>query len=246
LTLDARSDPRLSTERFAEEWQRWLNKYPSVQAQLSAASLAPPFTDLIGTGRIQRRWDVPSDAAEQDWTLLPSTHGFIDAFFSTGIAHSMVGIERLAVAFEVRQDRPEFLKRMREHVELTARELRLIDRIVAACHATFGRCPDLLASISMLYFAAATTWEQRRNHGKLGNCFLLADDPEFVAIVDACTAHLHQLLAWQPTGESTEDGGRFLDSVAARIAPYNTVGLCDPSVHNMYRYTSASKSISQP
>lgn len=243
LTLDARRYPRLSTRSFADEWQGWLADYPSVQAQLADASLAPPFTGLVGTGRIQRCWDVPPDAAEQGWALLPGTHGFIDAFFSTGIAHSMVGIERLAAAFEVRGDRPEFLRRMHEHVELTARELRLIDRIVAACHATFGRHPDLLASVSMLYFAAATTWEQRRARGETRKALLLADDPTFVDVVDGCANDLRGLLTARPSAPDDASAVRhFAESIASRIAPFNTVGLCDPSVHNMYRYTAAEKS----
>jgi FADH2 O2-dependent halogenase len=246
LTLDTRHHPRLGSIRPDEEWQPWLARHPSVASQLAAASLTPPFDTLAATDRIQRFWDVPPDAAADGWALLSGTHGFIDAFFSTGIAHSMVGIERIAGAFKVRHDQPEFLRRMREHVELTTCELRLIDRIVAACIATFGRHPDLLASVSMLYFAAATTWEQRRTHGELSKGLLLADDPEFVAIVDACTADLHQLLAGQPTGNDTEEVSCFSDSVAARIAPFNSVGLCDPSVHNMYRYTATPKSGGSP
>lgn len=241
LTLDARRFLRDERVSPADEWTQWINRHPSVQAQFGQACIAPPFDGFVGTDRIQRLWDVPLDCAAQGWALLPGTHGVVDAFFSTGIAHSMIGIERIAAAFEVYDDQQRFQTRMREHASLAAGELRLIDRLVAASHATFGRHPDLLAAVTMLYFAAATTWEQRRSRGRRDQGFLLADDPAYGQVVDAVTGELRTLLA--VAADVPELRARFIADLAKRIAPYNTAGLCDPSAQNMYRYTAAEKHV---
>lgn len=228
----------------ARKWQSCLHDYPSVGEQFATARLLPPFRDFVSTGRLQKLWDVPADASRQGWGLLPGTQGFIDAFFSTGIAHSMIGIERIAAAFEARDDERQFHARMQEHVRLTARELTLIDRLVAAAHSTFGRDPELLASVTMLYFAAATTWEQRRCAGEPQQGFLLADDLSFRRVVDESLDELRTLGRRERAhGEVVH---RYAENVARRIAPYNSVGLCDPAAHSMYRHTAASKCARSP
>jgi FADH2 O2-dependent halogenase len=88
----------------------------------------------------------------------------------------------------------------------------------------------------MLYFAAATTFEHRRRDGEFQPemAFLCADDNEFRSIV----GHLYErlkTLVHQTGANAAQD---FFQEVADAIAPYNTVGLCDPTVHNMYRYTA--------
>ena len=241
LTLDARRFPREERVSPADEWAQWINRHPSVQAQFEPARIAAPFSGFVGTERIQRLWDVPLDCAGQGWALLPGTHGVVDAFFSTGIAHSMIGVERIAAAFEVHDDQERFRTMLSAHAFRTARELQLIDRLVAASHATFGRHPDLLGAVTMLYFAAATTWEQRRSRGQMDQGFLLADDPAYGEAVDRVAGELRALLA--DAGDAPERRAQFVAGVSQQIAPYNTAGLCDPSVHNMYRYTAADKHV---
>ena len=94
LVLDSRRhqrDPSVSAE---ELWNACLARYPSLAAQFSDARLVAPFEALRSTGRLQRLWDFP---AADDWTLLPGTAGFIDPFYSTGIAHSLAGDRKSVV-----------------------------------------------------------------------------------------------------------------------------------------------------
>ena len=117
-------------------------------------------------------------------------------------------------------------------------ELELIDRLVHGCYLAIGNF-RLLASFSMLYFAAATTYEHRRFVDEVDaqNAFLCADDPEFCDVVIKCLNYL--------TGLVNADGAnpvaivRFEREVAQAIEPFNRAGLCDPSAQNMYRYTAA-------
>lgn len=235
LVLDSRRhqrDPSVSAE---ELWNACLARYPSLAAQFRDARLVAPFTALRSTGRLQRLWNFP---AADDWTLLPGTAGFIDPFYSTGIAHSLVGVERVARAFETRTDREQFRQRLEQHRRSTVAELQLIDRLVADAYLTFGRNPTLLHDVSMLYFAAATTWERWRVEGTPATTFLLADDTDWLARVDRCLERLLEVEQGGFSDASIEEFGRF---VAGEIAPYNTAGLCDPAARNMYRYTAAEK-----
>jgi hypothetical protein len=82
----------------------------------------------------------------------------------------------------------------------------------------------------MLYFAAATSYERARldASGEFSGAFLLADDPGWLAIVRR---------NWQRLREET-DIERLERELAESIAPFNVVGLCDPTVRNMYRHSA--------
>ena len=58
-------------------------------------------------------------------------------------------------------------------------ELTLIDELVSGCYDSFGRF-GLLTAYSMLYFAAATSYERRRlaTHDEYRGLFLCADDAD--------------------------------------------------------------------
>ena len=87
-------------------------------------------------------------------------------------------------------------------------------------------------SRTMLYFAAATTYERRRAECGFEPChlYLRADDAAFRQIVERFFVRL--ALQAAPAAEFERD-------IAAALRPYNIAGLCDSSVHNMYRHTAA-------
>jgi FADH2 O2-dependent halogenase len=212
------------------EWRTWMDGYPSVQDQFAGAELAPPFTRMAAMPRLQRRWGA---CAGPNWALLPHTAGFIDPFFSTGIAQSLCGVERLAAAFEFRGERERFAAALRDYDAAVQSELVLADKIVAACFDTFGRDPRLFASVAALYFAAATTFEHLRAAGDTPE-FLLAGDARWLRLVDDLRS---QLPAGSDAGEA--DLTAFETAVARGIGPYNRGGLCNPSCRNMYQFTAA-------
>lgn len=233
LVLDRRQHPVDDRIPPEQRWRSCLDRYPSLESQFGGAELVHPFGSLRTTGRLQR---MCAFGGADNWTLLPGTAGFVDPFYSTGIAHSLSGVERVARAFEVHDDQPQFHTRLEEHAGATSAELHLIDRLVAGAYRTFGRHPALLNHISMLYFAAATTWERRRIEGTQTSpaTFLLADQPDWLARVDRCLEQLSLLVE----SDGQESIASFAGTIATAIASYNTAGLCQPEVRNMYRYTS--------
>ena len=90
----------------------------------------------------------------------------------------------------------------------------------------------------MLYLAAATNYERRRQRGDItpGAGFLIADDPAFRGLVSRTYRDLRRLLAaGTPTAAAIAS---FERRTADALAPYNHAGLCDPAAQNMYRYTA--------
>jgi FADH2 O2-dependent halogenase len=168
--------------------------------------------------------------------LLPNTAGFIDPLHSSGIAHSLSGIERLALCLQ-RDWRTDRLPSSLEKYSRTVwQELAHIDRLVAGCFLCLGRFP-LLAAYSMLYFAAATEYERRRrDRSELPGAFLRADDPPFVALVQDAYDELATIVSLP---EESGQWSRFENRLLEKLKPYNHVGLGDRSVQNMYRYTAA-------
>lgn len=239
-----RSGQRVQTGDQAEDdtqvWRELCQSRP-VLAELTANARLADFPGrLYQTGRLQRLW---RDGAGEDWAALPFTVGFVDPLHSTGIAHTLSGVERLAAIITENpgEDRREALHIYSRQV---IDELLLIDRLVAGCY--LGLCDfDLFRTWSMVYFAAATTYERRRldqqgslDQGRDEAGFLCAEDSSFVATVDDLFKRLQSLVSRSVDPTST---AAFRDLVRERIEPFNHVGLFSPQTPHMYHYAAAEK-----
>jgi FADH2 O2-dependent halogenase len=226
---DCPPDPQLSPQA---EWDRFMARYPSLAEQFAAGRRELPVDGLRKTARLQRMTEA---AAGENWVLLPYTAGVIDALHSTGIAQTMCAIERLAATLAEHWGRPSLPNKLMHYERTLFAEITLNDLLVHGCYVARRSFP-IFAAFAMLYFAAATTYERRRVEGLLppGAAMLCADDPAWRRTVEG----VHRRLL--DSGQSA-DGQEFAQVVAEAIAPYNTAGLCDPRVRNMYRYTAANK-----
>ena len=227
-------DPSVTPER---EWNGWLDRYPSVARQFRHATVARTPGALRRTVRLQRR---VHDVVGRHWALLPHTAGFVDPLLSTGIAHTLCGIERLMHVVEHGWGDNGFESELRRYEEAVRSELTLVDELVSGCYASFGRF-RLFIAYAMLYFAAATTYERRRlaTNDRFHGLFLCADDGELRQVIRDARSQLAPLLnAHGPSSQQTADFERMVERT---IAPFNRVGLCDASAGNMYRYTGAGR-----
>jgi FADH2 O2-dependent halogenase len=215
--------PKLSA---SEEWDSWLRRYPSVGEQFANAKIVRPEVGLRSTGRLQRKL---ARAAGAWWAMLPNTAGFIDALHSSGIAHTLCGIERLARILIRSLGRDDLESRLREYERCVLGEVELIDLLVSGCFAALDEFRRFAAA-TMLYFAAATSYERARCAcvGEFQPGFLLANDPTWLAVVRRMCGRLREV----------DDVGQFEHELAAAIRPFNVVGLCDPALRNMYRHSA--------
>lgn len=217
------------------EWQQWIQAYPSIANQLSEARIANPPNAILRSGRLQRSCD---NVCGNGWAALPNAAGFIDPLHSTGIAQTLCGVERLAIALGHFADKDAFQYHLNQYEITVRREFQMIDQLVHGCYLAIDNF-KVFSSYLMMYFAAATTYERHRHEAenKPGSAFLCADDENLRKAV----SRVYDRLRNEPrqSVKTKEFAKSFEAEVASAIRPFNTVGLCDPAVQNMYRYTAA-------
>ncbi|GAA5509821.1 NAD(P)/FAD-dependent oxidoreductase [Novipirellula caenicola] len=209
---------------------------PVLRELLGDARLASFPGRVLQTDRLQR---LASVAAGSDWAALPFTAGFIDPLHSTGIAHSISGVQRLSqiLLAESGASRHSLLQM---YSDALRSELRLIDKLVWGCYVGL-RDFRLFTAWSMIYFALATTFEHDFDafSGKDPSMgFLAADQPRVTQCVSSLTSKLSSLIQ-QDALKTDHEIDAFIAEIRQSIAPLNRVGLFTPPIPNMYHRTAA-------
>jgi len=221
----------LPTEKI---WNDLLDKYPSVKRIIKDCELSTVPGKILRSERLQRKL---KQSYGDGWVALPHTIGFVDPLFSSGIAHSLAGIEKIIDIISKDWDNKTLLDLdLKEYQNAVFEELKITDNLVAGCYKTmpyFG----LFNAWSMLYFAATIAHEQRRIKKEIPGYFLNADDKAIREMVQTSYADLLKIIEnKQPTEADIKS---FTELIRERIKPYNIAGLLDPSSKNMYRHTVA-------
>jgi FADH2 O2-dependent halogenase len=172
--------------------------------------------------------------AGDDWAMLAHAAYFLDPLFSSGNAHSLLTIERLARIFARHWGQGSLRDELAAYEAVLTREVDFVDRLVHGCYRSFGRF-DLLAPFTMYYFAGAIHSEERRRQGIVGEHdeFLFSHHRPFREAFERGYEQLLELTAAVPAVSTRE---AFQRHVKEDIAPYNTTGLCDSAKNNMYPY----------
>jgi FADH2 O2-dependent halogenase len=227
VLFDGTRTRRSTTASPEEEWRRVLATYPSLARQFRTAR---PVLPWFRTGRLQRR---ARRTAGENWAMLASAAYTLDALFSTGNAHVLHTIQRLARAFA----RPGGPARddLTAYDSALQREINFVDALVHGAYRSFGHF-SLMVPYTMYYFAGAIDSEHRRRHGQGSpdDEFLSSHRQDFRAAV--LRAH-EAIRAMTAGGAPDADSVRAFERQAARdIAPINVAGLCDPARRNLYPY----------
>ncbi|MBX2922779.1 MAG: tryptophan 7-halogenase [Chitinophagaceae bacterium] len=222
---------KMSTD---EIWNTLQAKYPDIHRILSKSALSAEPGRIIQSPRLQGKLEK---CFGDGWLAMPHTIGFIDPLFSTGIAYSLAGIERIVqMLYENRDfDRPLYA-RLKAYEATVFEELKLIDLLVAGCYNTMQHF-QLFNAWSMLYFAFTIVYEQRRLNNLPVQYFLEAGNPRVQEIAQTTYKDLLKLTG--QTSISQQEIEVFTDTVRERIKPYNTAGLLNPAAKNMYHHTVA-------
>ena len=209
----------LHLEDGAPAWDRLLDRFPTIREQFADSQATMPFVHRAALP-FRRR-----EAAGPNWVLLPSAAAFVDPLLSTGFPLTLLGLERLAGAIERSWGSPEFPSELSRIGRRTLDEADTAARLVAALYARMGEFPAF-ASLTLLYFAAASYAEAARRLGRpeLSGAFLSADHPVFGPALARCCE-----LA------GTSAGAAELDrAVKESIAPFDIIGLSDAGRRNWY------------
>lgn len=221
LTAGAAADPEGT-------WRSRLAAAPSVARLLADARALRP---LASTGRMARLWDTASGPG---WAMLPTTAGFVDPLHSTGIAHALHGVMRLAdLLLAERHDDAAWLAYGRAVVD----EVRWIDRLVATAYAALDDFP-LFTLACHLFFIATIASERRIAAGSDGpGGFLAADDRRLREVLERCAAEVRAAACGDARSRAACHA-----RVARLVAPWDAAGLFAPAAANRHAHTAAAKS----
>jgi tetracycline 7-halogenase / FADH2 O2-dependent halogenase len=215
-------------------WPFLLSKYPSILSCFMKFRFAGEPGKLIQTGRLQR---CMNRVFGRRWIALNHTAGFVDPLHSTGIAHSLTGLERILKIFTTSDINGENMAvQLKQHQSAFFNELHLIDLLVAGCYQARTYF-DLFHAYTMVYFAATLSYEQNRLSGHIPSHYLMAGDPAVREVVEESYRDLKEVIR---TGASKNQINSYIEQTRKRIAPYNIAGLLDKDKRNMYHHTAVS------
>ena len=209
------------------------------------AELSAPVQDgrpaLGWLPRISPLW---SQAAGEGWAMLPNTAGIVDPLHSTGIAHALSGVDRLA---KILLSPPATLTQQQELAvysrDLT-QEVVWIDRLVHHCYAAAKHSFALFAAMTSLYFIAAIHSERDlAATGTLPRGFLLSRSEELQQVLQGVEAKLPDLSRSPTSAQAEQD---WIAWLREQIAPWNDVGLLDPALNNRIARSAAPKADAKP
>jgi FADH2 O2-dependent halogenase len=203
-------------------WQRVLYQFPVLKNLFAHAKPVQPFRYIPRLSFRSARIVGPN------WALLPSAAGFVDPLLSTGFPLTLLGISRLAQIIECDWASGRIASSLHDYAAKTDAELLASSRLISALFANMENFPAF-ASLSLLYFAAASYAETARRLGKphLASSFLLHDHPQFGP---ACV----RILDRAQTGIDSRESASLAQQVLNAIEPIDVAGLSRAGHNNWY------------
>lgn len=244
-TIDwMRERPDPHSEGTEAAWARVLQRYPTLASLFREATLAPTpdgeTPQLRFTPRISRLWDR---AAGAGWAMLPTSAGIVDPLHSTGIAHALSGVQRVArilLESPTKSSRDWTVREAwQRYSQSVVAEVQWIDRIVAACYRAKEDSFELFTAACSLYFLGAIHCERHlAEAGELQEGFLLHDSTEFQRVLVWMEKALEAVLQEQNRQQARS---RLIVDFRKRLSDWNDVGLLDPALHHRIARSSAPK-----
>lgn len=209
-------------------WQRVLDKYPTLGRQFRDATALRPLTVV---DPLQYRL---SAAAGSRWAALPHVFAFMDPMFSTGIAWSLLGVERLADLLG--GEGKGWQEGLVEYSRQLAAEAAQVESLIYGAHLAR---PDfaVYTAHTQLYFALVSFEEVRQRifdgpDGQISDRrFLGGGDEWSERVLGEAVARLE---GWSSAGRTDASGADYVKWVSDVVAPRNIAGLADPERRNLY------------
>jgi len=206
-------------------WQEWIERYPSVRQMVATSNRIAPDGGLGWMPRLSRCNDR---AAGPGWVSLPTAFGFVDPLHSSGIAHALSGVARLAEAFL--GDASCVEHEVTKYATDVKNELIWIDTFVGLCYRAL---PDFEAFLGMCgyYFVSAIGFERD-----------VAKDPMHWPRGFMLSQENRLRQAGEEMWQQALSGKKLsLDWIRQSIAPWNNVGLLTANSRNRLAHTAAAK-----
>lgn len=210
-------------------WNRLLERLPSMRAMFRDAESMMPWRYADPLPRLCET------LVGDGWALVPHTAGFVDPMFSSGIALTLFGVERLAGILERLAEKKDFSAALKDYESREKADIETMARFIGACYKTFDAFP-LFVAISHLYFVAVSYSETALRLGlpERAGGFLLNQVPEFRNLFDRFVNH--PILDADHQSFSGDEIAAFANGIARSLKPWNIAGLCDPAKRNWYGF----------
>ncbi len=226
-----------------DHWNAMISRYPTlVELLRNARLIAPCQADgvprLGWLPRLSRLWAA---AAGAGWAMLPGTAGNVDALHSTGIAHGLSGVWRLAtLLLEPAGTRDLALQLYSREV---VQEVLWIDRIISTCYAAAEDSFELFCAACSLYFVSAVHSErQLATKGNFESGFLLSQDSQLRQVAHAAELRIVQHSKSDGNlADKRQQRSELIDWLRVALQPWNDIGLLDATVHNRIWRSAAHK-----
>lgn len=211
-------------------WNRVKVSYPSIKTIFEKGQYAKVPGQIFKTGRLQRKLNKMYG---DGWLTLNHTAGFVDPLHSTGIAHTLTGVEKILNVFS--KIEKNGIEKHLQKIEIEFnKELSVIDIMVSSCYLSRS-CPALFNAVVMLYFIASIRYEQERLAGRIPDTFLCAGDPVLSKLIVQTHSEVKMLMKKDLSSKQVRG---LIQKIKSRIKPYNPVGLMNLSNNNMYFHTA--------
>ncbi|MFQ5690048.1 MAG: hypothetical protein ACE5HQ_07240, partial [Gemmatimonadota bacterium] len=219
----------------AEAWETIVSRYPTLHDQFRGAR---PLRPIRRVPRLQRRL---AHAAGDGWALLPHAFCFVSPMFSTGLAWSVLAVERLALLLEPggggvaggaatggrATSSAADVAGLERYGRLLETEADHLARLLWGAYR-LRREFDRFVEYSFLYFAAASFAEasqrlvDRDPHEWAWDGFLGATDPVLRSAVDLVPSF------------AASAAGPPVEALRAAVAARDLAGLTDPARNRLY------------
>jgi tetracycline 7-halogenase / FADH2 O2-dependent halogenase len=232
---------RFDHGRTSVGWVQPLNR-PTIEwpaspsiAKLFESATMVPVPGMIHGGRLQR-WSPAVLGSRR--LALPTAAATIDPLHSTGIAHALAGVRR--VAKMVLQDGATTTDCVEHYGQLVDAEVQWLDRLVSLAYDTIGDF-ERFSLATLTFILAAIRCEERLAAGAgeadLEEGLYGLHDVELVRAIEAASDELRR---------PGRDNELVADAVAATLAPWNHYGLFDRGANGRYAYTATKKVTPSP
>ncbi len=206
-------------------WERIISDYPSVQALLKDACIDETGGPLRFAERLSR---CQSKAAGRGWLSLPTTYGFVDPLHSTGIAHALSGVSRVAEMLLGGDVSDELLRQYDSDLRC---EVDWLDTLVSGSYQMLPSFEGFI-SYAAFYFISAIEFEKD----------LMVDPSSWPKGFLHCRNQSLRGVAqshWnRGDREFSEcDVELWVHRLRHSIVPWNRVGLLDPANKNRIPHT---------
>jgi FADH2 O2-dependent halogenase len=202
-----------------------VQRYPTLTAAFEHARPVAP--GLRSTPRLQRR---RRQAVGERWAMLPQTFALFDPLFSTGIAWSLLGVERLAEILAAKMISASALTRYQSLLSAEADQQQALLEAAYLARRDFAVFRDL----SFLYFAAVSFEEIRQrllgegdDNANAWTGFLGAGEPDRRTLFREARGAVIEAL----TDGSEKARHQFSSWVTEGIRGHNLIGLGESPTH---------------